>query len=175
MDDFICGVPEAVADGVSKWEPHTLPHCLDSYWLAVATFWLAIIVVIQYFRVAVWFGRSAAKASKRAKNIFLAKAAIFATCGLAGYGSRALAWEAPGLAAIQQVIFMIATAVACEALFWFTHGDVMSDVMFEQKVGNKLLMMDLESLTPEQIASLVREATNKHLEARRSDDGVSSK
>ena len=159
--DEICGT---ISGGVSKWEPHTLPHCLDSYWLAVVTCVLAVVVVIQYGRVAVWFGRSATLASSHARQIFIAKAVIFAACGLAGYGARALAWEAPGLAAIQQVVFMAVSVVACEWMFWLAKGHTMPEIMSEQNLGRRVIEAYLEDMTPEQIADLVRVAANRHLE-----------
>lgn len=163
-------------DYLTTWRPHSLPHCLDSEVAAWVVTVLAVYVIIQYHRVAVWFDRACQLATRRAERLFLYQRLIFISCLIAGYLTVILAWFAPGLAVAVRIVFCLCTGVLCELLLFRSHGETMPEIMSQQQLGHDVVEASLEEMSDRDLADFVRKAASMHMNriAKDARNGVGS-
>ncbi len=95
------------------WNPHTLPHCMDSPTLALITACLAMLTVVQYAFIAMHFFHTLQKSYGPLKRAVLCMLVIFVLCGLTGYFPIFLAVKMPAMAIWVRVVGLILLQPFC--------------------------------------------------------------
>ena len=124
----------------NEWNPHDLFHCRDNDVVAWNSFFGAIGVVFWYMAIIwkIWLP-SAKSSSPGASRAMYTMALIFLICGVAGYGTIALAAFSPKWAYLAQIGFLNLQNIAAPVFLFSARGKSFRLMGDEQAAGAELL------------------------------------